>query len=148
MKIFGFQIKRLEDEKDNQPISFAEPQNDDGAITVTGNVLGGFYNTILDMEGSAKSESELITKYRAMAMQPEIAQAIDDIVNEGEFLLMRSVAVKLKVPFYSIPDETKIKENKKHFFGAINIKENVLNNFSENYKNISDFKTLELLRLK
>ena len=81
MKIFGFDVKRTEEET-NLPVSFAEPSNDDGAITV-GNALGGFYNTILDMEGSAKTESELITKYRAMAMQPEINQAVDDIVNEA-----------------------------------------------------------------
>jgi len=81
LKIFGFDVKRTEEET-NLPVSFAEPSNDDGAITV-GNALGGFYNTILDMEGSAKTESELITKYRAMAMQPEINQAVDDIVNEA-----------------------------------------------------------------
>lgn len=81
MKIFGFDVKRAEEET-SLPVSFAEPSNDDGAITV-GNALGGFYNTILDMEGSAKTESELITKYRAMAMQPEINQAVDDIVNEA-----------------------------------------------------------------
>ena len=62
MKIFGFDIKRAEEETEI-PVSFAEPSNDDGAITV-GNALGGFYNTILDMEGSAKTESELITRYR------------------------------------------------------------------------------------
>ena len=81
MKIFGFDIKRGEDDT-TLPVSFAEPSNDDGAITV-GNALGGFYNTILDMEGSAKTESDLITKYRSMAMQPEISQAIDDVVNEA-----------------------------------------------------------------
>jgi|TARA_R110000744_G_scaffold678_2_gene2593 hypothetical protein len=81
LKIFGFDVKRAEEET-SLPVSFAEPSNDDGAITV-GNALGGFYNTILDMEGSAKTESELITKYRAMAMQPEINQAVDDIVNEA-----------------------------------------------------------------
>ena len=81
MKIFGFDIKRAEEET-NLPVSFAEPSNDDGAITV-GNALGGFYNTILDMEGSAKTESELITRYRNMAMQPEVSQAVDDIVNEA-----------------------------------------------------------------
>ena len=81
MKIFGFDIKRGEDDT-TLPVSFAEPSNDDGAITV-GNALGGFYNTILDMEGSAKTESDLITKYRSMAMQPEISQAVDDIVNEA-----------------------------------------------------------------
>ena len=81
MKIFGFDIKRAEEET-TLPVSFAEPSNDDGAITV-GNALGGFYNTILDMEGSAKTESDLITKYRSMAMQPEISQAVDDIINEA-----------------------------------------------------------------
>ena len=81
MKIFGFDIKRAEEET-TLPVSFAEPSNDDGAITV-GNALGGFYNTILDMEGSAKTESDLITKYRSMAMQPEISQAVDDVVNEA-----------------------------------------------------------------
>tara|TARA_B110000285_G_scaffold136648_1_gene153054 strand:+ start:89 stop:1615 length:1527 start_codon:yes stop_codon:yes gene_type:complete len=81
LKIFGFDIKRGEDDT-TLPVSFAEPSNDDGAITV-GNALGGFYNTILDMEGSAKTESDLITKYRSMAMQPEISQAIDDVVNEA-----------------------------------------------------------------
>ena len=35
------------------------------------------------MEGSAKTESDLITKYRSMAMQPEISQAVDDVVNEA-----------------------------------------------------------------
>jgi len=81
LKIFGFDIKRAEEET-TLPVSFAEPSNDDGAITV-GNALGGFYNTILDMEGSAKTESDLITKYRSMAMQPEISQAVDDVVNEA-----------------------------------------------------------------
>ena len=81
MKIFGFDIKRAEEET-TLPVSFAEPSNDDGAITV-GNALGGFYNTILDMEGSAKTESELITRYRHMAMQPEVSQTVDDIVNEA-----------------------------------------------------------------
>jgi len=41
VKIFGFEITRSEEEIENQPVSFAEPLNDDGAITV-GNALGGF----------------------------------------------------------------------------------------------------------
>lgn len=61
MKIFGFEITRPQDETTNgNAVSFVEPQNDDGAITVSSNSLGGFYSTILDMEGAAKSESELI----------------------------------------------------------------------------------------
>ena len=83
MKIFGFDIKREGDgEEQFVPSSFAEPQNDDGAITV-GNAMGGFYSTLLDMEGSAKTESELVTKYRGLSSQPEISQAVDEIVNEA-----------------------------------------------------------------
>jgi len=82
MKIFGFEIQRAEEEAENPPVSFAEPSNDDGAITV-GNALGGFYGTMLDMEGTAKTESELVTKYRGMSMHPEIAQAVDEVVNEA-----------------------------------------------------------------
>ena len=55
MKIFGFEITRPQDETNDNVVSFVEPQNDDGAITVSSNSLGGFYSTILDMEGAAKS---------------------------------------------------------------------------------------------
>ena len=54
MKIFGYEIKREEEE--TPVVSFAEPSNEDGAITV-GNAVGGFYGTLLDMEGTAKTES-------------------------------------------------------------------------------------------
>lgn len=82
-KIFGFEIKRPDEETGSkQPVSFVEPTNDQGAITV-GNAMGGFYGTMLDMEGTAKTESELVTKYRGMSMHPEIAQAIDEVVNEA-----------------------------------------------------------------
>ena len=107
MKIFGFEIKRPEDDIGNQPVSFAEPQNDDGAITVDGNSLGGFYSTLLDMEGAAKSESELVTKYRNMAMQPEISQAIDDIVNEAISIDLDEDVVDISLEATELPDKVK-----------------------------------------
>jgi len=105
LKIFGFDVKRTEEET-NLPVSFAEPSNDDGAITV-GNALGGFYNTILDMEGSAKTESELITKYRAMAMQPEINQAVDDIVNEAISVDTNDRVVEISLGETDLSDKVK-----------------------------------------
>ena len=89
MKLFGFEIKRADDDE-KKPVSFADPINDDGALTIS-NSLGGFYSTGLDMEGSAKSEAELITRYRNMAMQPEITKdlisqiepKITEMVNDG-----------------------------------------------------------------
>ena len=117
MKIFGFEINRPQDEANNEVVSFVEPQNDDGAITVSSNSLGGFYSTILDMEGSAKSESELITKYRGMAMQPEIAQAIDDVVNEAISVEMDESVVNITLGEADLPD--KVKERIVEEFGNI-----------------------------
>ena len=107
MKIFGFEITRPQDEIDKDAVSFVAPQNDDGAITVSSNSLGGFYSTILDMEGSAKSESELITKYRNMAMQPEIAQAVDDVVNEAISVEMDESVVNITLGETDLPDKVK-----------------------------------------
>jgi hypothetical protein len=117
MKIFGFEINRPQDEAKNNVVSFVEPQNDDGAITVSSNSLGGFYSTILDMEGSAKSESELITKYRNMAMQPEIAQAVDDVVNEAISVELDESVVEITLGETDLPD--KVKERIVEEFGNI-----------------------------
>lgn len=107
MKIFGFEIKREVEETD-VPVSFAEPINDDGAITV-GNALGGFYSTLLDLEGTAKTESELVTKYRNLAMQPEIAQAIDEVVNESIAIDSDDNIVEVVLDDTDLPDKVKDK---------------------------------------
>ena len=108
MKLFGFEIKREEDEVENKPISFAEPQNDDGAITVD-NAIGGFYSTILDIEGTAKTESELVTKYRGLALQPEITQAVDEIVNESINVDSNDNVVEVILDDVDLPDKVKNK---------------------------------------
>jgi len=82
LKLFGFEIKRTEEEDDSKLVSFAEPINDDGAVNV-GTALGGSYGLLLDLEGSAKTEAELVTRYRQMMLSPEIQQAVDEIVNEA-----------------------------------------------------------------
>ena len=107
MKIFGFEIKREGEEDDvKQPVSFAEPINTDGAITV-GNAMGGFYSTLLDMEGAAKSESELITRYRNVAAQPELAQAVDEIVNEAIAVDTDDDVVQIVLDDTDLPDKVK-----------------------------------------
>ena len=79
--LFGFTISRAKDEQDQivQP-SFTPPTSDDGALTITS---AAYYGTYVDLDGTAKNEVELISRYREMAMQPEIESAIDDIVNEA-----------------------------------------------------------------
>ncbi len=80
MNLFGFQIKRKADEMAEQPISFTPQKHDDGAVEISS---GGAYGTYVDLDGSIKTESELVTRYRDMSMHPELEQAIDDIVNEA-----------------------------------------------------------------
>ena len=75
-ELFGFTITRGTKEL---PASFAPPISDDGAQVVT---EGGMYGTYVDLEGSTRTESELVTRYRRMSMSPECDNAIDDIVHE------------------------------------------------------------------
>ena len=81
-KLFGFTIGR--DDKQNvnpeESPSFVAKDVNDGAIEVAS---GGIYGTYVDLEGKAKNEVELITKYREMALQPECDSAIQDICNEA-----------------------------------------------------------------
>ena len=58
MKLFGFEITRSDEEIKNQPVSFAEPLNDDGALTV-GGAVGGSYGMLLDLEGTANLKLNL-----------------------------------------------------------------------------------------
>jgi Bacteriophage T4-like portal protein (Gp20) len=109
LKIFGFEIKREGEEAEDRIVSFAEPSNDDGAITVTGNALGGFYSTLLDMEGAAKTESELVTKYRSIAQQPEIAQAVEEITNEAINIDSDEEVVEIILDDTELPDKVKNK---------------------------------------
>lgn len=77
MELFGYQIKRKEAKEQT---SFAEPVNDDGAISVA---AGGAQSTFVDLDATAKTEAELVNRYRSMLQQPEIQAAVDDIVNEA-----------------------------------------------------------------
>ena len=79
--LFGFTISRDETEQEKSlQQSFTPPNPDDGALTIQS---AAYYGTYVDLDGTAKNEIELISRYREMAMQPEIESAIDDIVNEA-----------------------------------------------------------------
>jgi hypothetical protein len=77
MKLFGFELTRKQP-IDNAP-SFAPKEQDDGAVIVA---AGGAYGTYVDLDGTVRTEAELVTKYREMSLQPEIDNAVDEIVNE------------------------------------------------------------------
>ena len=56
MDLFGFEIKK----RIAEPISFAPKQTDDGAVVVA---EGGVYGTYVDLDGSIRTEAELVNKY-------------------------------------------------------------------------------------
>jgi len=82
-KLFGFTIGRDANQNvkgiDSQP-SIVDRAISDGAIEVA---EGGVYGTFIDLEGKAKNETDLINKYREMALQPECDAAVQDIINEA-----------------------------------------------------------------
>ena len=80
IELFGFQIQRKNEENKNVK-SFVAPTEEDGAVSLT--ATGGAISSFIDLEGTARSEADLISRYRSMMQQPEVQAAIDDIVNES-----------------------------------------------------------------
>jgi hypothetical protein len=106
MMLFGFEIRRKQD-KEEQPKSFAPPLNDDGAVNVEATAVGGTYGYFLDIEGSAKTETELVSRYRSMSLQPEVQQAVDEIVNEAINIDYNENAVEIVLEETELPSKVK-----------------------------------------
>lgn len=120
--LFGFEIRRATDpkeEQDKQP-AFAPEIKDDGAVVVA---AGGAYGTYVDLQGAARTEAELVTKYREMSMHPEVERATDDIINEAIVVEDKQKIVQINL------DDTKLSNN---------IKKLVTEEF-ENILNLLDF---------
>ena len=78
-RLFGFSI----DDSEKTPpsvVSPVPPNNQDGSEHY---VSTGFFGSYVDIEGVYKTESDLIRRYRSMALYPECDSAIEDIVNEA-----------------------------------------------------------------
>lgn len=77
-KIFGFRIRDKE-----QPASLVPPTNTDGALENEVSPIGAAYSYILDINKQLTNEVDLINRYRALSLIPEVDNAIEDIVNES-----------------------------------------------------------------
>lgn len=89
MEIFGWEIAKKVNPGQTNPdqlppergASFVPKENtDDGALVVS---QAGQYGQYIDTEGTAKNDSELITRYRTMSDHPTCSVAINSIVNEA-----------------------------------------------------------------
>ena len=106
-ELFGFTIarKKIEDQQENLP-SIVSPTQEDGAIEIA---PGGAYGTYVDLEGKAKNEGELVTKYRQMALQPECDSAVQDVVNEAIVVTEDSGPVEIVLDKLDYPENIKKK---------------------------------------
>jgi len=119
IQLFGFQIGRKEEDTPATVQSFAPPPNTDGTIDVN---AGGAFGTTVDLEGAAKSEVSLITRYRDMSQQGECDKAVDDIINEAIVFEDNKSAVEVVVDDIDQPDAIKkrIREEFDHVLSLLN----------------------------
>ena len=60
--------------------SFVQPDEYDGSFALD---AGGIWGTNVNFDGAIRSENELMTRYRSMAIYPEVDNAVTDIVNDS-----------------------------------------------------------------
>ena len=109
IKLFGFTIAREDEPIDLRNQGFATPVPEDGAtqINASGFNAGGYFGTYLDMDATAKSEAELITRYREAAAYSDCSAAIDEIVTEAIAAMDDEQPVQINLDKLDIPDDIK-----------------------------------------
>lgn len=100
--LFGFEFKKRVPEE--EPVSFAPQQNEDGAVVVA---AGGAYGTYVDLEGTARTEAELVTRYRDMSLTADIDRAVEEIVNEAIVQESDSKIVNMNLEHVQYSDDVK-----------------------------------------
>jgi len=110
MELFGFEIKRADQREKDQLQAIVPQTHEDGATEVSTNsagAFGGTYGTYVDIEGRAKDEADLVTKYREMALQPECDFAIEDIINDAIIMDDNAYPVELVLDEADLPNRVK-----------------------------------------
>lgn len=114
VSFLGFEIRRKrkepeEGEKQPRTISVVPPleENEPGYVTTA----SGHYGQVLDVRGdAAKTDRDLLVKYRNAALQPECDSAIEDIVNEAIVADDETIPVQLNLDLIEdevLDDKTK-----------------------------------------
>ena len=105
INIFGFTVNREDKQAELRKQSFVTPVSEDGASTIA---AGGYYGTYVDIDASARNESELITRYREIAKYPDCDQAIEDIVTDAIAAVDSEVPIKINLDGIDLPKSIKI----------------------------------------
>lgn len=123
-RLFGFEIKRPQQEDPKKRPSIVPAQDDDGAGYVTAS--GSHYGQYLNLDDDSKDNYQLIMKYRGVSMHPEVDAAIEDIVNESIAGNKEGQVVDVTMDDLKVSDGIK-KQIKDEFDGIVSML-----NFNEN----------------
>lgn len=118
LKLFGFEIKRTgkgSSQKKMLP-SMVPPTDPDVADHISSGA--GYYGQFINQDGDvSKDNSQLIMRYRGVAMNPEVDMAIDEICNETIVSSDTETSVNLVIDEVDAPD--KIKDQIKEEFSNV-----------------------------
>jgi hypothetical protein len=109
VKLLGFEITRKDDDLEKPAKAkqaFTIPSPDDGTTTIS---AGGYFGQYLDMDVTAKNETDLIRRYREIAQHPECDMAVEDIINEVIVSDERDSSVSISLDKLEISDNIKTK---------------------------------------
>jgi hypothetical protein len=104
INLFGFTIGREDKQQELKSQSFITPVADDGTSTVS---AGGYFGTYVDIDASARSESELISRYRDISNYPDVDTAIEEIVSEAIAALDSEEPITLDLDGMDLSDSIK-----------------------------------------
>ena len=105
INLFGFKIGREDKQQELKSQSFITPVADDGTSTVS---AGGYFGTYVDIDASARSESELISRYRDIASYPDVDNAIEEVITEAIAAIDSEEPVKLDLESLNLSKNIKV----------------------------------------
>jgi len=85
MDFLGFNISKIKDEE-KKGKTFVQPSFEDGAVELESNDMSNYSANMgytFDLDAVPESEFELAMAYRNLAIQPDIDEAIQEIINEA-----------------------------------------------------------------
>lgn len=103
VRLLGFKLGN-KSPKEEFP-TYSIPQQLDGASTIS---TGGIYGTFVDLDGTAKTMAELITRYRDMSLQPECDEAVTNIINDA--VVQQDNETALKINLSNVNQNESVKE--------------------------------------
>jgi hypothetical protein len=118
INLFGWSILKSKEKTDleERAKSFVLPE-DDGNTSIMVDAGMGVFGQYLDLEGTAKNESDLVKKYRAMVYQPETDTAIEEITNEA--IVMNENNSPVTIVLDKVEISEKLKEKIRNEFDEI-----------------------------